>query len=129
MSGQIPVHVLQQKIHELRRERETAQTRISRIDIELELLGDLIRESGLGSTLPVADRYGPSDAIRRVAEQSPGGIQRAALRRKAKAIVTTDPAKADKVLDQTIRNLMGRDLEERDGLIFRVENTNGHPRG
>lgn len=126
----ISTAAIHQDITRLQHEREQLAARQQRIDIELDVLrGILSRAGNLPKTNVLTLKFGPSEAVRRALRDAGGEAPRALVKQQALAIVSTEPEKAKKTIDQTIRNMLvlSGELNERDGILsFATANTNGH---
>jgi len=113
-----------QSISRLQAELAHLTDRKIRIETEIDVLRGLVRGVATGD---ISEKVGPAEAIRKVLRDHPQGLSRKALIDRAQELASTDPAKVRKTLDQTIRNLMDKELrKESDLIFFAVGNKNGH---
>ena len=113
-------------------ERANLKARMERIDIEVDVVSRLIHaHAPRYQTGQPTLKYGPADAVRKlVTDNRHIGLTRKEILDRGATIVTTPPAKARKVLDQTVRNLTDKSIHEVQGRFFPIESvagsTNGH---
>lgn len=126
MDQAIPISAIQHELAQRRKELADLNARQHNLELEIAILERWAGKAGYAAPSSNADKLGPTDAVRQVVRDNPHGIAWKALIDSAEKIVKTEPSKARKTLDQTIRNLMNRDLREENDLIFPKGNENGH---